>query len=509
MKPLVEKYTTLTEDLTDLVLNWKDNPNRTIGQLKYWSSDKIMEFLGKDPKNCIRLLKEDGYDNLPVFENHLSENILESIANHEIISLSDNEICRMSIFFHLNVHQAFIMIIKSKWEKLVSEKIKSKQIEKFNFFDDTANQIQAFIGSISKDENLSVILKLLDSAFGSDMEKSSEKELFKSVTGLFLISRTFFFPIRSKEIETYIENQNELMGVVKAENQEFNEIFHARHQQWVNLILGAELTHLKLEEQRIQNAEIEKEWLNEFGVLYFDLIKDDFECNSLKRQIAIKKEYPTFTKEELILADSEAIEAEQLKINQLENDLRISEIASMVSGKKSKEFQGNVDEEIFGKYKKALRTIWLKTHPDRLIDKLFSPQQIEKLHNYYLRATELSTGERIVNPRNLERLQEIIAEIDQIYENMGINLPLNFTVQGITMKEKVHWLENQISLLENEIAMLKNEYFTLASDSSVKQKQESMLSPEVIDLVKIQLASKRDNLKVELEQLNNELNGMF
>jgi hypothetical protein len=273
--------------------------------------------------------------------------------------------------------------------------------------------------------------------------------------------------------------------------------------------MGAELAHLKLEDQRLQNAEIEKEWLNKFGVLYFDLLQADFTNSSLKRQVGLKKGNPEFTKEELILADREAQETDRKKIEQFENDLKISEIISMNFGNKRTDSKEKVDEEMLVKFKKALRTIWLKTHPDKLIDKLFSPQQIKKLHDFYQKATELSTSERLVNPRNLSRLSEIISEIDQIYKNMGINLPLNSTVQGITMKDKVHWLDNQIALLDNEISALKNEYYSLASNPEVKQKQESMLSPQVIESVKNQLTVKIAMMKAEQAELNKELNTLF
>jgi hypothetical protein len=34
---------------------------------------------------------------------------------------------------------------------------------------------------------------------------------------------------------------------------------------------------------------------------------------------------------------------------------------------------------------------------------------------------------------------------------MGLNINLNTTIKGNTLKEKVEWLEKQIKLIENEL----------------------------------------------------------
>jgi preprotein translocase subunit Sec63 len=62
-----------------------------------------------------------------------------------------------------------------------------------------------------------------------------------------------------------------------------------------------------------------------------------------------------------------------------------------------------VDKEMIDRYKKWLRTIWLKTHPDKVADKGFTPEQHEVLRNFYRQATEMNATERLINPLTLER----------------------------------------------------------------------------------------------------------
>jgi hypothetical protein len=507
MKPFVTKFTTSAEDLLYFVQDWKNNPNRSSKQLETWPNDKIIENLGGDHPKCIRLLKEDGLDGLAVLKNHKSNALIESIGNNEILVFTCPDICRLALFFHLDMFHALILIIKTQWEGFIYKEIKSLQIEKYKLYENVEEYFHQFADNELETTNLAEILKSLNLYFEFSQNTTYDQELFQTLVHQIVITRSFFFPVQSKEVKVFIEGYVELMELIKSENSEYNDFFHSRNKQWLNLIQDAELSHLRLEELRLKNDAIEREWLLEFGQVYCDLLSYESEYNSLKRQIGFKTENPNFSREQLIEADKEALRQELSEIENIKKDITLNRLVMKASNKTST--TNEPQEEIFKEYKKALRIIWLKTHPDKMIDKHFSPEQLDRLQQYYHEATELGTSERIMNPRNLQRLNQIIDEVDQIYKNMGLNIPLNINVQGKSLKEKTQWLEKQIALLENEISGVNNELYSLSINPTVKQKIDSLKTPEIIESVKKQLTDKKDELKFEIDRLKIQLDNLF
>lgn len=507
MKPLVPKLTTFTEDILQLVNHWKDNSKRTPEQLKNWPGDKIFQYAGNDQPHALCLLKADGFDGLPVFKNHTNQQMMEAAANRELLAFTADDVIRIALFFNLDDIKTIVLLVKAQWERFLVSRINRNNIDWVNKTGVAEEFFPAFMDNEKAMQKLSDTLQPLDASFGTTVKLGITPELYGSLVNHILVSRTFYFAIESIEIASFVESQNQLLALLKSENSAYNDLYHARNKQWIDLLKAAENAHLRLEDQRMQNAEDERNWMAVFGDAWYELSKTDMEYQSLKRKVEMKKQNPQMTAEQVEAAVLTLMEAELEQLQNMETAITISQLFSKMDDNTNPDTQ--VNKEVFERYKKVLRAIWLKTHPDKVNDKGFTPEQLELLQKFYRQATEMSATDRLINPLTLERLEVLLHEVDELYANMGLNINLNTTVKGSTLKEKVEWLENQIKILENELTQLKNELFSLVNDATLKQKAESMKDPETIELVKNQMIGKKNLLTEELAGLKKDLDHLF
>lgn len=495
------KYTTLTQDILQLVKDWKTNPYRTNSQLRNWPDENIIEQLGCDGENCLRLLSSEGYDDQPVLRFIKNSTIFECITNRQPLPLYYDDIMRAAHFFHLGEFKALLLLVKLRWE----EYLKKDNIC-FDLVENAEELVHRYLEDDSEFELLENTTKALDSYFDFSKNTGFSGNLYSNLLRHIVVTRIFFCSVSSKESEAFIENQNELISLFKEENEQYNETFHARNKQWLKLVQTAEQLHLKLEEQRVQDAMLEKKWLSVFGEIYFKLLNADYSCQSIKQQIDIKKSNPQMTIEQVAEANKATIEANTEDLRKLESEIGLSHLftAAMSDGNNTK-----VSEDMVIKYKKTLRSIWLKTHPDKLIDKQFTPEQLQTLQSYYLEVTEVSSTDRLLNPLTLERLEKILEEIDRIYENIGLNIPMNASIRGVSLKEKAEWLVKQIALLDSEIIDIKNQLYVLSTNSTIRQKTESLKTPEIIELTKKQMFEKYEELSKMVTILKGDLEKLF
>lgn len=501
MSILIIKYITLTQDVLQLVKGWGNNTNKTANQKKCWPNDNIIEQFGCNGDNCLRLPISEGYDDEPVLRFIKNEEIVDCITNRQPLPLYYDDVMRIAHFFHIGEFRALLLLVKLRWE----EYLKKNCIQI-----DSGENIDELVHRYLEDENEFILLentiKALDSYFDFGTVTGFSGELFSNLLRHIVITRIFCNSVSSKEAEVFINNQSELIALFKNENEPYNEVFHARNKQWLNMVQAAELSHLKLEAQRVQDALLEKQWLSTFGEIYYKLLQTDYSYQSVKQQIEIKKNNPQMTIEQVAEVNRAMQEANLENLRMLESEIGMSHLfTSVMTGNAPAE----VSEDLVNKYKKALRSIWLKTHPDRLIDKHFTSEQLQTLQNFYQEVTEMSNTNRLLNPLTLNRLENILAEIDQIYENIGLNISLNSNIKGASLKEKTEWLEKQIGSLEKEISEIKNQLYVLATDSIIRQKAESLKTPEIVEATKKQMQDKYEELSKMLGILKRELEKLF
>ncbi|GEM_PF-4367072 len=490
------KYISTTDEILTFLKDWSNNTNRSPNQLKHWPEEKIVEYLGCDHPNTLRLLKSDGFDDEPILRFLKTEEIFECITNRKALDLTIDDVFRVSLFFQLNDIQTLIMLLKLRWELFVANQDNLSVDE----------MLLSYLNDEKEQTLLENVFDIIDDRYNFSAVTGYQKDQYINLVHHILVTRTFQFSVFSKEVGAFIDGQKELMELFKQENEEYNELFHSRNKQWIRLIQTAELSHLKLEEQRMQDAFLEKQWVATFGNIYYKLLQVDYEFSNIKQQIEIKRGNPKMTIEQVVEANKVQIEENLQNLQKFETELAISLLFNSVMTQNG---SSQVSDEFIAKYKKALRSIWLKTHPDRLTDKHFTPEQLQSLQNYYQEVTEISNTDRLLNPLTLTRLENILDEIDQIYQNIGLNISLNLNIKGVSLKEKSEWLEKQITLLEKEIIELKNHLYALANDSSVRQKVESLKSPDIIEKTKIQMLEKYEILQKESNLLKLELEKLF
>jgi hypothetical protein len=84
--------------------------------------------------------------------------------------------------------------------------------------------------------------------------------------------------------------------------------------------------HIFLEDQRLQNAENERQWMSVFGDAWYELTKTDLKYQSLKRQIELKMKNPDMSVEQIEDADHAIMEAELEQLQNMETAITINHI---------------------------------------------------------------------------------------------------------------------------------------------------------------------------------------
>jgi hypothetical protein len=179
-----------------------------------------------------------------------------------------------------------------------------------------------------------------------------------------------------------------------------------------------------------------------------------------------------------------------------------------------------LDDEEMDEYekecKKLLRKIWRLTHPDRIEQEKFTPEQKKKLRAYFEEAVPyqdrgtLDDEEVALSMRSLEALRDLLAKVEAVWKSMGIDCNEQSVIQGETLKEQYAWLDARIIALEEESGQVRAELMAAVNDPENMEMVACMASSEQIDRITEEMSTKfawYDEQNKRLEQRLGELFG--
>lgn len=514
----------LGEDLTRLIEEYEKNPLRTKAQKARWrrrgrARAITPAMIGHDHPNALVLAKEDGFDGLSVGSMDQQSVCLFWDYGPSHLFPPSEDLIRLAAFMHLDIYRALALVLKGEWEFFHAHDYKGwrpgrgsvaeilgcaqdaeVQEVKVRFNPDTRKLYQ----------ELERCGRMVSSAF-------YDEESFDLLAQEMILADIHRVALRSAEMDDFAKRMGDQWRLFQEGTPEEQQEFWFHKCVWIDLQeqLGDEC--MRMENHRLKNANIRRQWLKTFGPMEIELQEAIDRYTSLERRIHLKQADPDLNREEVseMVAEIEKRQKEALR------ELILQEAWAKV----------DPDESVFGpidkhgiqkhqeKSKKVLREIWKLVHEDRLIQspeyQKLSLKQKEKLREILLRTLSIrpeETGysQAIIrhDMRSIQMLERILEQVKRILGNAGIDTPEDSIVRGNTLAEQIDWLKGEIQVLDRQLMDTQAALKALLEDSEARHQErilktsgQHLMLQEEMKAQTREYSDQADALEAELEAL--------
>ena len=322
-----------------------------------------------------------------------------------------------------------------------------------------------------------------------------EKDLRDFVKHM-ILAEVHLFAGHSPELLNFIATEEARRNLLKGASADEAEEFWKKKRVWIELENEVEGLLLKLEEQTLRNRKSQREWMSVFGQIYILLLESEYLHTSLTYRIDRKSDDPDLTMGELDELDEENRRIEKEHLARLKKNA-IS-IRKVLPGPGGIPLDHEEMEEYEQECKKLLRKIWRLTHPDRIDQEKFTPEQKKKLRAYFEEAVPFQEGghlddeEIALSMRSLVSLKDLLAKVEAVWKSMGLDCNEQSVIQGETLAEQSVWLDTRTRELEEEAGQVRVELMAAANDPEFREMDACLTSPEQIDIISAEMNAKLD-----------------
>lgn len=334
-----------------------------------------------------------------------------------------------------------------------------------------------------------------------------------------VINQMYQVSIRSPECEQFIANAQEDARVFNSADAEEKERLADARVRWISRCAYHGDLLLALSNQKLVNARINQQFMQQYGDLYIELQSLDRREGLLLTKISLKQTDLAMTCNEL---DQKMLKSEEDVRNELNKMRDLGLVLPPPLTPDGGVISAEQVEDYRQKAKTVLRRVWRLLHPDRLERRegfrFISDRQRERLKELWneimkVRPEELAFESHQLgyNQRSLERILQMEREAKTILESMpGIDLEAKYKVQGENAEEHIQWYEIECRLLEEEIektrALLKAEIEDL--EVAIQRAMLDLSGPHREKEVK-KMRDKIDELRFRVAMLQDQLDHLF
>lgn len=535
-------YKTFTNDLIFRIEEYNQNCKDEKEQRRYpklqmetWAPTNrykaiTHKILGCDDPECLRLLKECGYDGQPV-SSQTSSTIrkwFELTNGHNFPPRQD--VIRLAIFLCLDFFETVHIVLKAAFE----EYLVTNDPEWTYLSGDSYIEILSGYNEDSKEKSLQDVIeefhKSLDYqslywAFEEQWHMASSagftREHFKTLVDDIFKERLLTYENASEKIKNFSEYQQDLIEQLKFGTPEEQDVLWRCRGRWQILQDDLNEIYIEIENTRLLNAETEQAYLRLFGdlkILYTEL---KTEIKILKKKKSWLQENPNLTEDEF----EEKIREIQEKLEQEIDNLRIMSALAERDARAAAWTKIGVPmdtEELNNEKalcKKEISVIRKLVHPDMLMhNKVYqslSEEKKKEIEKIMLDAMKIRPFELGYPPnftyhdmRSLEGLKQVRRRIEEILKENNVRIELEYQIEGETISEQIQWLQREITLLENQISAAKGQWIAMLKDSEICLKRELLGNPdkhdeyrkEMDEEIKLKEAD-RDRLLQEIDEI--------
>jgi len=476
----------LKDDLDDLIREYPSNDRITPNQRKQWRKEGrkaaiTHPMLGKDHPNCLKLLSEDGFDGRPVgsLSSRAAEGFWDYNTGHIFPPMKD--LIRFGVFMKIDIYQLLTLILKGEWERFFAHHVNGWR----------PNAPDALLIDILKQANV------------QKMREASRN-----------------FNPDTQEIFDLFEHYGKVATQAGYNARQFDTLAQEIILKELHWRAGNSkaVVHF-IQNRRLKNREIERQWLCIFGDLEVELFEQKIRLIMLERKILLKQTDPELTLESL---DGKLGKDETTFQKSLENLKHETAIAPALE--KSESGGAPVEEQKLADYHKECRTLVRKIrfliHPDHLdhhpnYSKLTDNQKKE-LSEILQECLNIDTDELGFpkgfiehEMRSAQGLKRVLERIEIILSAAGIDLNAEYEIQGRILKEQLEWLCRENQWLEKEIAAAKSTLEALMKNQDILRKQGILGLPDQHAKIREDLKKKAETDREKADHLEQELLNMI
>lgn len=433
----------------------------------------------------------------------------------DMASLSPPDLISFALYCNLDFHRVLTLVVKGEWEWYAASRLPAgKSIA------DIMGEGLSAVRDLSSGFNLVMdkgladigLYRLLESHGGLASSNGYGEKDLRDIVRHMILADVHLFSGRSPELASFIATEEAQRNLLKGASPDETEDFWKKKRIWIELENEVERLLLQLEEQTLRNRRSQREWMAVFGHIYIPLLESEYLFTSLTYRINRKSDDPGLTMEELDELEEENRQIQKEHLEMLKK--------SAISIRKNLPGPGGIplDYEEMDEYeqecKKLLRKIWRLTHPDKIEQERFTPEQKKKLRAFFEEAVPYQEGgplddeEIALSMRSLVVLKDLLAKVEAVWKSMGLDCNEQSVIQGETLPEQCAWLDSRMGELEEEAAQVKVELMAAANDPEYREMDTCLASAEQIATISAEMKAKLewyDEQNLHLEQRLAEL----
>lgn len=501
------------DEMKGFLQQWKDTPqNKAL-----WWKQKIQDYQKKvwpTTKKLTQdmLAKETGSQNIPLRAKHprireywLVGSCTSSQArkyfedNENMRWPADLDVIRMGLFFHWGPYRTLSMLLKVQWEKYLKDKaygiMKYDQREGLSdFLRNSTKAIEQFSLTFFDEECDRELTDFwFDEFMYHDIDGFDDNLQFVLLVKEYCNNKMFLRSINDPIWDKFIADKEQEKNQATEEYWNYKTIWAAREGDLEKVIFN--YGQAKLNYQFLTNK-----WYNQYGQDYIKAKKLLFTNKVLQNRILLKNENPDITQEQM--AEEEVNNFWSLKYD-LEKEAKQAQEATDFQEAQKVPVPLQFANDYRQACKKLLKRIWRLTHPDSYQMEGFTDKQTEILDEKFEESLEIN--ERIAakgsDDFDLLELQNLLSEVENIWDTIGKEIPDYDAVIGKDTQEKVAWLKNRIAFLEKQIEQMQLRVKAVETNADFLDKKESLANDSNIEQTQKAFSTK---IKM-LENLNREL----
>ena len=434
-------------------------------------------------------------------------------GDRDITGLSPVDFLRLGHYCHLDFHRMLALVVKGEWEKYITPRLSvGKTIE--DIFSEGLSAIRDLSSGFSMAIDDAGLYRLFEGDGRLASSNGYDEKDFRDLVRHMILAEVHLFAGQSPELANFVTGEEAQRALLKGVSADAAEEFWKKKRFWIELENEVGGLLLKLEQQTLRNRKVHRKWMSIFGHVYIPLVESEYRFTSLTYRIRCKEEDPNLSLEELEEMEEENRQVEEEHLARLKKNALA--IRMDLPGPGGMPLDDEEMDEYEKECKKLLRKIWRLTHPDRIEQEKFTPEQKKKLRAYFEEAVPyqdrgtLDDEEVVLAMRSLEALQDLLAKVEAVWKSMGIDCNEQSVIQGETLTEQFAWLDARIIALEEESGQVRAELMAAVNDPEYMEMVACMASSEQIDRITEEMSTKLtwyDEQNKRLEQRLGELFG--
>jgi hypothetical protein len=478
--------------------------------------EELSACLAERAANPAIAVEEPGFVDNPVAGAGVDSVFAYLRGKGDISSLSPPDLISFALFCQLDFHRILALVVKGEWEWYLSRRLPAgKSIEYLvnEGLSAVRDLSSGFNPAMDKGSADVALYRLFENHGGLASGKGYDEKDLRDIVRHMILADVQMFAGQSPELANFIAAEEAQRALLKGASTDAAEEFWKKKRIWIELENEVEGLLLKLEEQTLRNRKSQRQWMSVFGHVYIPLLESEYLYTSLTYRIDCKSDDPGLTMEELDALDEESRQAEKEHLAKLKKNAIA--VRKVLPGSGGIPLDHEEMEEYEQECKKLLRKIWRLTHPDRIEQEKFTPEQKKKLRAYFEEAVPYQEGgslddeEIALSMRSLAALKELLAKVEAVWKSMGLDCNEQSMIQGETLEQQCVWLDTRIRELEEEAGQVRVELMAAANDPEFREMDACLSSPEQIAVISEEMNAKLDWYNEQNQLLEQRLAALF